>query len=248
MKKHFLPLLIAFVGVAACNPGYHLTNRTTSRIGVDSVAAPADSSVARFLTPYRQGLDKTMNEVLTRSTGRIEKGQPDGPLNDLLTDALLQQATQRYGKPIDCSHLNFGGIRNNLPEGNITTGSVFEVMPFDNQLVVLTLTGDMLRQMLDHFASGNKLVIGGLRAAIRDGKTQSVTFTNGRTLQPTETYTVAMSDYVADGGDNAVFLKNSIKRENINYLIRDALIDYFRQQGKSGQPLTPTSDGRISLE
>ncbi|GAB3642271.1 5'-nucleotidase C-terminal domain-containing protein [Spirosoma arcticum] len=247
MKKHFLPLLIAFVG-AACNPGYHLTNRTASRIGVDSVVAPADSSVARFLTPYRQGLDKTMNEVLTRSTGRIEKGQPDGPLNDLLTDALLQQATQRYGKPIDCSHLNFGGIRNNLPQGNITTGSIFEVMPFDNQLVVLTVTGDMLQQMLDHFANGNKLVVGGLRAKLRDSKAQSVTFTNGRTLQPDQTYTIVTSDYVADGGDNAGFLRNPVKRENINYLMRDALIDYFRQQGKSGQPLTPTSDGRISLE
>lgn len=248
MKKHVLPLLIAFVGVAACQSGYHLTNRTASRIGVDSVVAPADSRVARFLTPYRQGLDKTMNEVLTRSTGRIEKGQPDGPLNDLLTDALLQQATQRYGKPIDCSHLNFGGIRNNLPEGNITTGSIFEVMPFDNQLVVLTVTGDMLQQMLNHFANGNKLVVGGLRAKLRDSKAQSVMFTNGRTLQPGETYTIVTSDYVADGGDNAGFLKNPVKRESLNYLMRDALIDYFRQQGKSGQPLTPTSDGRISLE
>lgn len=248
MMKHRLLLLLVVVGVTACNSGYHLTNQTASRIGIDSVVAPADSSVARFLTPYRQGLDKTMNEVLTRSTARIEKGQPDGPLNDLLTDALLQQATQRYGKPIDCSHLNFGGIRSNLPQGNITTGSIFEVMPFDNQLVVLTVTGDMLRQMLDHFASGNKLVVGGLRAKLREGKAQSVTFTNGRTLQPGETYTIALSDYVADGGDNAVFLKNAVKRENINYLIRDALIDYFRQQGKSGQPITPTSDGRISLE
>lgn len=248
MKRHFLSLLIAVVGVAACNPGYHLTNRTASRIGVDSAVAPADSSVVRFLTPYRQGLDKTMNEVLTRSTGRIEKGQPDGPLNDLLTDALLQQATQRYGKPIDCSHLNFGGIRNNLPQGDITTGSIFEVMPFDNQLVVLTVTGEMLQQMLNHFANGNKLVVGGLRAKLRDGKAQSVTFTNGRTLQPSETYTIVTSDYVADGGDNAGFLKNPVKRESLNYLMRDALIDYFRQQGKSGQPLTPTSDGRISLE
>lgn len=246
MKKLF-PLLV-FVGLVSCNPGYHLTNRTANRIGIDSAAAPADSSLARFLTPYRQGLDKTMNEVLTRSTGRIEKGQPDGPLNDLLTDALLQQATGRYGKPIDCSHLNFGGIRNNLPQGNIMTGSVFEVMPFDNQLVVLTVTGDMLRQMLDHFATGNKLVVGGLRAKLRDGKTQSVTFTNGRTLQPGDTYTIVTSDYVADGGDGAGFLKNPIKRESLNYLMRDALIDYFRQQGKSGQPLTPTSDGRISLE
>ena len=246
MKKQFL--LLAFVGLFACNPSYHLTNRTATQIGIDSVSAPADSSVARFLTPYRQGMDKTMNEVLTRSTGRIEKGQPDGPLNDLLTDALLQQAIQRYGKPIDCSHLNFGGIRNSLPQGAITTGSVFEVMPFDNQLVVLTVTGDMLQQMLNHFAVGNKLVVGGLRAKLRDGKTQSVTFTNGRTLLPTETYTIVTSDYVADGGDNAGFLKNPIRRESLNYLMRDALIDYFRQQGKSGQPINPTSDGRISFE
>jgi 2',3'-cyclic-nucleotide 2'-phosphodiesterase (5'-nucleotidase family) len=189
-----------------------------------------------------------MNEVLTHSTGRIEKGQPDGPLNDLLTDALLQQATQRYGKPIDCSHLNYGGIRNNLPQGDITTGSIFEVMPFDNQLVVLTLTGTMLERLLNHFASGNKLVVGGLRAKLRDGKTQSVVFTNGRTLQPNETYTIVTSDYVADGGDSAGFLKNSVRRETLNYLMRDALIDYFRQQGKSGQPINPTSDGRISLE
>ncbi|GAB2576583.1 5'-nucleotidase C-terminal domain-containing protein [Spirosoma areae] len=246
MKKQLLWLALA--GLSACSPGYHLTGRTANRIGVDSVTATADSSVARFLQPYRQGLDKTMNEVLTHSTGRIEKGQPDGPLNDLLTDALLQQSAQRYGKPIDCSHLNFGGIRNNLPDGNITTGSIFEVMPFDNQLVILTVTGDMLRQLLNHFAKGDKLVVGGLRAKIHDEQVQSVTFTNGRTLQPAETYTIAMSDYVADGGDNAGFLKNPIKRENINYLIRDALIDYFRQQGKTGQPINPVSDGRISIE
>ena len=246
MRKLFS--LLAFVGLVACHPSYHLTKRTATRIGVDSMAAPADSSVARFLTPYRQGLAKTMNEVLTRSTGRIEKGQPDGPLNDLLTDALLQQSIQRYGKPIDGSHLNFGGIRNNLPEGNITTGSIFEVMPFDNQLVVLTLTGEMLQQFLNHFASGNKLVVGGMRAKLHDGKAQAVTFTNGRTFQPNETYTIVTSDYVADGGDGAGFLKNPVRRETLNYLMRDALIDYFRQQGKSGQPLNPTSDGRISLE
>ena len=225
-----------------------MASRTASLTTIDSVAAPADSSVARFLTPYRQKLNSTMNEVLTRSTAQIEKKPLDGPLNDLLTDALLQQAAQRYGKPLDASHLNYGGIRNNLPAGNITTGSIFEVMPFDNQLVILTLSGDMLKQLLNHFAKGDKLVIGGLRAKVHNGEVQNVTFTNGRTLQPTETYTVAMSDYIADGGDNASFLKGAVKRENINYLIRDALIDYLRQQGKTGQPLTPVSDGRIATE
>ncbi len=246
MKKHLL--LLALVALSACNSSYHLTNRTANRIGVDSLTASSDSSVASFLQPYRQGLDKTMNEVLARSTGRIEKGQPEGPLNDLLTDALLQQAIIRYGKPIDCSHLNYGGIRSNLPDGNITTGSIFEVMPFDNQLIVLTVKGDMLQQMLNHFAKGNKLVVGGLRAKIHNEQIQSVTFTNGRSLQPNETYTVVLSDYVANGGDDAGFLKNPIKSENINYLMRDALLDYFRRQGKTGQPINPVSDGRISIE
>jgi len=247
MKK--IVFLLALAGLWACQPGgYHVASRTASLTIIDSAAAPADSSVARFLTPYRQKMNSTMNEVLTRSTGRIEKKPIDGPLNELLTDALLQQAAQRYGKPLDVSHLNYGGIRNNLPAGDITTGSIFEVMPFDNQLVVLTMTGDMLKQLLDHFAKGDKLVVGGLRAKIRNGQVQDVTFTNGRTLQPNETYTVALSDYVADGGDNAVFLKDAVKRENINYLIRDALIDYFRQQGKTGQPIKPVSDGRIATE
>jgi 2',3'-cyclic-nucleotide 2'-phosphodiesterase (5'-nucleotidase family) len=189
-----------------------------------------------------------MNEVLTHSAGRIEKGQPDAPLNDLLSDALLQQARLRYGKPIDMAHLNYGGIRNNLPDGDITTGSIFEVMPFDNQLVVLTLRGDMLQQLLDHFANGDKLVVGGIRAKIHNNHAHDIVFGNGRTLQPTELYTVAMSDYIADGGDNASFLKNAVKRETLTYLIRDALLDYFRQQGKTGQPITPLSDGRISLD
>lgn len=247
MRKHAYLLLLG--ALAACQPGgYHLANRTAQRIGVDSMAAPADSSVARFLQPYREGLNRSMNEVLTHSTARIEKGQPDAPLNDLLCDALLKEAQLRYGKPIDMSHLNYGGIRNNLPNGDITTGSIFEVMPFDNQLVVLTLRGDMLQQLLDHFANGDKLVVGGIRAKVHAGHAHDVTFANGRTLQPNELYTVAMSDYIADGGDNAGFLKNAVKRETLTYLIRDALLDYFRQQGKTGQPITPLSDGRISLD
>lgn len=246
MRKYFL--WGALLSCWACIPGYHLANRTANLVGVDSVSAATDSSVANFLKPYRQGIDRTMNEVLATSTGPIEKGQPDGPLNDLLTDALLQQSVQRYGKPIDCAHLNYGGIRDNLPKGDITIGSVFEVMPFDNQLVVLTLKGDMLLQLFNHFAKGNKLVVGGLRAKIHNEQVQSVTFANGRTLQPNETYTVAMSDYIANGGDNASFLANPLKREDINYLIRDALIDYFRRQGKTGQPINPVSDGRISIE
>lgn len=247
MKKYLLGL--ALVGLAACQTGYHLTNQTASRIGVDSAAAPVDSSVARFLRPYQQGLGQSMNEVLVRLPEALDKRAPESALDDLLADALLDRASQRYGKPIDVSHLNYGGIRNGLPAGNITTGNVFEVMPFDNQLVVLTMTGTQLQQFLDHFAShDDALVVGGIRAVIHNKTVRSVTFTNGRPFQPDQTYTVAMSDYVANGGGGANFLKDIAGRDNVNYLIRDALIEYLRQQGKTGQPFNPQADGRITIE
>lgn len=244
MKQYLV--LLALAGLTACHPSYHLANRSANRIGVDSLTARSDSSVANFLLPYRQGLDRSMNEVLAQSTGRIEKGLPDAPLNDLLTDALLKQASIRYGKPIDCAHFNYGGIRSSLPAGKITVGSVFEVMPFDNQLIVVTLTGDMFQQFLNHFAKGSGLVMSGVRVKLHNKQVESFTLTNGRAFQPTETYTIVLSDYVANGGDNANFLQKAVKREDINYLMRDALIDYFREQGKTGKPITPTSDGRIS--
>ncbi len=247
MKK--LLLWLALIGLSACQTSHHLTNRTATRIGVDSVAAPADSSVARFLKPYQQGLGQTMNEVLVRLPQALDKRAPESALDDLLADALLQQASKRYGKPIDVSHLNYGGIRNGLPAGNITTGNVFEVMPFDNQLVVLTMTGTQLQQFLNHFAAhDDALVVGGIRAILHDKAVRQVTLTNGRSFQPDQTYTVAMSDYVADGGGGANFLKAIKQRDNVNYLIRDALIEYMREQGKTGQPFNPQADGRIIIE
>ena len=75
-----------------------------------------------------------------------------------------------------------------------------------------------------------------------------MTFTNGRPFQPDQTYTVAMSDYVANGGGGANFLKDIKQRDNVNYLIRDALIEYMREQGKTGQPFNPQADGRITIE
>lgn len=241
-----LPALF-LTGLMACQRSHVVTSQAYNRISVDSTARP-DTSLVRLLSPYKQGLDKTMNEVLTQTPERLEKRKPECALNNLLCDALLSQAAARYGKPIDVSHLNFGGVRNGLPKGNVTVGDVFEVMPFDNQLVVLTLTGEKLMQFLNHFASDEALLVSGISVKLHDNKVQSVTFANGRTLQPTETYAVALSDYIANGGGGASFLKEATKREDLNYLIRDALIDYFRKQGRSGQPLTLYPNGRITIE
>ncbi|MEZ0487518.1 5'-nucleotidase C-terminal domain-containing protein [Fibrella aquatica] len=239
----FLTLLLA-----GCQPGYHLTKQQNNRLAVDASVA-ADSSTVRWLMPYKQNLDKSMNETLVTFTERLEKKAPECALDDVLADALLSQASKRYGKAIDVSHLNYGGIRNGLPAGGVTTGHIFEVMPFDNQLVVLTLTGTQLMQFLNHFAANeDALVVGGVRVRMANKSIKNATLDNGRVIVPGDTYAVAMSDYIANGGSGAEFLKTITARDNVNYLIRDALIDYFREQGKAGKALSPQADGRITLE
>ncbi len=248
MQKRLVFFLLSLVGLSACQPTYHFAGQQTSRLPVDSTMAQADAATNQFLQPYRQRMDATMNEVLTRSTVRLDKNQPESALGDILTDALLQQAQQRYGKPIDVAHINFGGIRNGLPQGNITAGNIFEVMPFDNTLLVMTLTGTQLQQFLNHFAEEGP-VVSGVRMTVKGRKEVKVLgFVNGRTFQPDQTYTLAVSDYVANGGSGADFLKAIPARQNINYLMRDALLDYFRQQGKTNQPLPTQPDGRITIE
>ena len=228
----FLPALLLTGLLTACQSSHVVTKQAYTRIGVDSTARP-DNSLVQLLAPYKQGLDKSMNEVLFQLPERLEKRKPECALNNLLCDALLSQAMDRYGKPIDVSHLNFGGVRNGLPKGNVTTGDIFEVMPFDNQLIVMTMTGEMLMQFLNHFAGDEALLVSGISVKLHDNKVQSVTFANGRALQPADTYTVALSDYIANGGSGAGFLKSAVKRQNLdNYLIRDALIDYFQEAGQ----------------
>ncbi len=242
----FFPLVLAML--SACQPTYHLASQKTSRLPIDSTTTSTDTATARFLQPYRQKLDATMNQVLTRSTVRLDKGQPESTIGDILTDALLQQAQARYGKPVDVAHINSGGIRNGLPVGNVTTGNVFEIMPFDNQLLILTVTGGQLQQFLNHFAEEGP-VVSGVRLKVKNRKEVTVlSFTNGRTFQLDQTYTLAVSDYVANGGSGAEFLKAISARQSLNYLMRDAFLDYFRQQGKTNQPLPTQPDGRITVE
>nr|WP_293842535.1 5'-nucleotidase C-terminal domain-containing protein [uncultured Arsenicibacter sp.] len=240
-----LLMLGLFVG---CHRPYQFTGQQYKRLTIDEKAA-ADSGTAALLRPYKQKLDQSMNEVLTVTSAALDKKKPESGFTNMLTDMLLERAQQKYNKPVDVAHMNFSGVRSGLPKGNITVGNVFEVMPFDNLLVVVTVKGSMLMQFLNHFAQHEDvLVVGGIRVIMKDKTVQSVTFNNGRTFDPNQTYTIAMSDYVANGGSDASFLSNAVARDNVNYLIRDAFIEAIRQQGKSGQPLNPQTDGRITIQ
>ena len=167
-----------------------------------------------------------MNTVLGVSTVSMEKKLPESSLGNFMVDAFLTMARDKYQTQVDLAFVNFGGIRlTQLPAGNITRGKVFELMPFDNLLILQKVKGAVLQQVLDLIAARGGWPVAGMQMQISNGKAVNVLI-GGMPLDPEKIYTIANSDVMATGGDNADMLL-SIPQITNGYLMRDAIIDYI---------------------
>jgi 2',3'-cyclic-nucleotide 2'-phosphodiesterase (5'-nucleotidase family) len=217
---------VVLLFLIACNKAFvpakaeYEVNRITAQL-------PVDSSMLRVTQVYRDSINKSMNEVLGILQGSLDKKQPSGSLNNFMGDALLQMAKEKINAKANIALVNYGGIRlNQLPAGNITRGKVFELMPFDNYLIVQEMKGDVLQSLLNLAAEKGGWAIAGAKFQIQNKKAINVLI-DGQPINASATYYVANSDYIANGGDNANMLK-SIPQQNKGYLIRDAIIDYVK--------------------
>ena len=194
---------------------------------------------------YRDSLEKTMNEVLGTLGQPLEKELPSGSLNNFMTDAMLNTARRRIDPLVSVAFLNYGGIRSTqVPAGPITRGKVFELMPFDNLLLVQEVKGSVLQQFLDATAASGGWPVAGLTMEIRDKKAVNVVI-GGQPLDPSKTYHVANTDYVINVDEPGKLLRN-IPVQNTGYLVRDAIIDYTRGLNAGGKKIPAPTDKRVS--
>lgn len=250
--KNNLLLLLFLLPFFGCNPYATLQKTESALIVNNNQNMPnVDSAAYKLILPYKNTLDKEMNEILIISETAIEKGTPEGLLNNLCADIVLIKSNDHYApddkRGVDICLLNNGGLRTPLPKGNILRGKIFELMPFDNEISILTITGKKTKDMLDYVARKGGVPLAGVKMKIKDAEATSV-FINGKALDTTQIYKVVTSDYLANGGDNMSFFATPIKRENIKYRLRDAIIEYLIEESKKGNKLSPKLDGRIEFE
>jgi 2',3'-cyclic-nucleotide 2'-phosphodiesterase (5'-nucleotidase family) len=254
MKKNsFLyPLFILFLSAGfSCNTIYQsqALQYKTYRIS-DSQAK--DSVALTLLLPYSSNVNKTMNEIVGIADITLEKKQPECTLGNFLADAFLAMAQEKYNIKADVAFLNFGGMRlTQLPAGNVTNGKIFELMPFDNLLIIQKLKGDVLQQLLDLIATKGGWPVAGMTMQIKDlpegqaGKKAVNVMIAGKPLDPAATYTTVNSDFIANGGDNADMLR-SIPQVTNGYLMRDAIFDYIKKQKSLGKNITANLENRVT--
>ena len=204
-----------------------------------------DSSVLSFLQPFSENVNRTMNDVVGIADKSLDKKQPECTLGNFMVDAFLSMAAEKYNTQVDVAFLNYGGIRlTQLPAGNITTGKIFELMPFDNLLILQKLKGDVLQQFLDLIAAKGGSPVAGFTMQIKDKRAVNVMI-GGKPLDPNATYTTVNSDFVANGGDNADMLRPVPQITN-GYLMRDAIFDYIRKLKSQGKNISANIENRVT--
>lgn len=226
----------------SCNPVYKAASVQFRDYPVANTQT--DSSFITFLQPYADSVNNSMNTVIATLAVDLEKKQPEGTLGNLMADAMKIMAEKYYGIQVDVAFVNYGGIR--LPTvkaGNITKGRVFELMPFDNIIVLQKIPGNIFKEFLDHIASRGGWPVAGLTMEIKNGKAVNVLI-NGKAFDKKAVYTVANSDYVANGGDQCEMLR-SVPQINNGSLFRNGLIDYFSSFAKAGKQITITIENRM---
>lgn len=188
-----------------------------------------------------------MNAVIGHTDLALSKTSVGGEslLGNFFADASLAEA-----KKIDPS-IDFaipstnGGIRNDLPNGAVTLSNVFELMPFENELLVFELKGSDVQSLLEFIARTGGQPVSGLSLIIKDSKPVEVKI-NDQPFDITRNYHVLTSDYIAGGGDNLNSFKQPVSRKVLGLKVRDALILYIKEKQAAGEKVSSKLDRRIS--
>lgn len=246
-SKYFIFIAITLL-LIQCTP--------TTKVISSNSSTPINGSITEqqqateLIAPYKQQLDAEMNEVLVISFEEFpkEKDKAQTKLGNLVADLSFEIAQKIYADTIDFCLLNFGGLRTSLPKGEITRGKVFELMPFENELVVVTIDMQNFHNLVGYINKiGGQPISGDLKLNFK-GSLSNITRSKNTVRKTRTTVKVLTSDYLANGGDNMKFFLNPIKTEKVGIKLRDAIIKYCIEQNKEGKQLVGKLDDRIVIE
>jgi 2',3'-cyclic-nucleotide 2'-phosphodiesterase (5'-nucleotidase family) len=236
--RFLLPILLVAV---SCNWVHRPVSLRYASYNVQG--RQVDTSMARFLEPFSGVLRRSMEDSLGWLPVTLMKELPDGTLGNFMADSYLEMAKRRFDSSAQVAFVNHGGIRlNAIQAGRLRRGAVYEVMPFDNELVLLRVTGGQLKAYLDHIAKEGGGGVAGVRMSIREGRAEDI-LVQGRPLDPAATYLMANSDYTVLSGSYAGLRGIPVRRTG--YLLRDATIDYCTAFRDAGRPIAIDTVKRI---
>lgn len=251
MNKIFTQKILVSIIIftlCSCAPKWKIIETNSTRIALDSTKDTlANKQYISYLQTISKQMDKQMNIIIGQSAQTMIADRPESLLSNFASDLMREVASMTLGQSVDIGIMNLGGLRTQIPKGDVTVRDIYQLMPFENELVVLWLRGDTLQKVIDEIAAKNGEGVSGIQMTINNKKTENITV-GGKNIDINKLYTIATNDFMADGNDELYHLKNCVKMETTGLKIRDIFIDTFKNAAKQGKIIDAKLDGRIKIK
>ena len=203
----------------------------------------ATAKVARLMLEAQPEMAGVKESVGYCPTGLVRSGA-ESQLGDWAADILLAGAEKESGKKMDISILNHGGIRIDMPQGDVLMDDLMSMFPFKNYLSYFTMKGSEVRALLA--SSARRIpVVGGVRVTVKDGELLEV-LVGDEPLDDDATYNVASIDFLVTGGDNIFSGRQLDDLVVSDLLIFDVILARVRELTAAGLPIEQELDGRVT--
>ena len=241
-KSASYALLVVILFAVSCNTTYKAESVHYSNYKIQQSISSNPITITAIMKPYADSVKKLVEQVIGHNESKLERKRQGNTLGYFIADAYLEMARQKVDPDIDAAFMNSGGIR--LPDlavGPVTQGKLYELMPFDNLMVILKMKGNLLRQYLDTLVATEGVIQAGITMQVVNKTTQQI-LVAGKPLDLNADYTIVHSDYVVI---NTNLLK-TIDRKTTSYLLRDAIIDYVKFNNNQGKKIQVLNTDRVT--
>jgi 2',3'-cyclic-nucleotide 2'-phosphodiesterase (5'-nucleotidase family) len=233
-----------FIVLNACTPALRVSDTKTSHHELKSLKT--DPEADRTISPYKDALQKEMTQVVANCDSALTRDGTEPTVGNFVLLAMEEFITN-YDPAIaeNCVLImNRGGLRNNLPAGPVTKGHIFELMPFENEMVIVTITGDKLLEAVRYMLRDKKILSHHLAVKARENVPEELLVHNAP-FEANKNYSIVTTDYLAMGGDNCTFFKDPIAYRVTKLKLRDVLMQYCESLTKNKRTIKPVRFGNV---
>lgn len=235
----YFVILLTFISLVSCkSKNYYNYMIEGTKVNINQNYKSEDK-IEAYVSPYRTHINSDLDSVLAFCPETLDKSKGKWETNiglfmaNVTFELVNPIFEKRENKSIDICLLNHGGIRSTIPKGNITTRTAFNIMPFENSVIIVGLNGIKIKELAQHFISEKKPhPLHGLKIFINKNSEITTIEINGKPVEDSRTYYVATSDYLANGGDSMTFFTESTIKYDLDYKLRNLFIDYFKKVDK----------------
>ncbi|MDZ4663776.1 MAG: 5'-nucleotidase [Bacteroidota bacterium] len=243
LRKTGIFVLLFLLAFSACKTHYSVSKKEAQHQSLKG--SSSSSKFDSIISPYSKVLGNEMQKEFVLCNADLTKDGNEMTLGNFVCDAVkwaYDSITNVQQSVIVL--MNRGGLRTNINKGMVTVNSIFEVMPFDNELEVVEIKGKGLEDIIKRILEKKHAFLG---MTIHAGDNSYAAIIDGKAIQPEMNYYVLTSDFLINGGDGFSFGQHLISEKKLNLLVRDAIINYCKYLKYTGKTISPYKDVRLEI-